>query len=442
MNNISIRFSKVVIALCCMFAIPLQAADVNLVPTKQVIWKDYLGVNAHLLWFQPSQYAEQLNKLKSLGLEWVRVDLHWDRLEPEEQKFVWGPLDQLTSALEKQQVKSVFYLVGSTSFASSAVLPFVQKDQYPPKDSKVFADRMVMMAKRYPMVNAWQIWNEPNLPAFWQPLPSPEGYLDLFKTTASALHAEGPDKTVVMAGMAYYSQMPLRSDLMLEALGGMGAFSKGDVVAYHPYSLQPEGDDPTVADFIARTKTLNGRLRTAGVTDIWATEWGWSSYPGPKEEQEIIGIYGQADYLLRRLALISAVDFDRVFMFALSDLDERASVRDRSYGLLDIRGNPKPAYTALAKFLEITGPQLNPGNLPKINKLPRDLGIFSVNWIKPNGRKLLILWAQKPGNIEFGNIATATLHQPLAGTSNTLIIGANGKVDVPITKELQILEWQ
>ena len=132
----------------------------------------------------------------------------------------------------------------------------------------------------------------------------------------------------------------------LDELGKLGAFKLGAIVAYHPYSLSPEGDDPKARDFVLRAQQLNSRLRAMKVAGIWATEWGWSSYAGPKEEQPIIGQDGQADYILRRLALMSAMDYDRIFLFALSDLDERASVRDRSYGLLDIQGNPKPAYRA------------------------------------------------------------------------------------------------
>ncbi|WP_205208387.1 hypothetical protein [Chromobacterium haemolyticum] len=164
--------------------------------------------------------------------------------------------------------------------------------------------------------------------------------------------------------MAYYSQMPVRGGLMLEELVKKGSLNLKTIVAYHPYSQQPEGDDPKTRDFVLRAQQINARLRQVKAPGIWATEWGWSSYAGPKEEQDIIGRDGQADYLLRRLALMSALDYDRVFLFALSDLDQRASACDRGYGLLDLDGKPKPAYKALARFLAITGPRLEPAAPP------------------------------------------------------------------------------
>ncbi|MDO2068561.1 hypothetical protein Q2415_25875, partial [Escherichia coli] len=99
-----------------------------------------------------------------------------------------------------------------------------------------------------------------------------------------------------------------------------------------PYTQLPEGNYPWNLDFVSHANQINRALRNAGVPAIWSTEWGWSAYKGPKELQDIIGVEGQADYVLRRLALMSALDYDRIFLFTLSDLDQRASVRDRDYG--------------------------------------------------------------------------------------------------------------
>ena len=43
--------------------------------SKEVVWKNFLGVNAHLMWFSPTNYQKQITNLKLLGLEWVRLEL-------------------------------------------------------------------------------------------------------------------------------------------------------------------------------------------------------------------------------------------------------------------------------------------------------------------------------------------------------------------------------
>ncbi|VEB44153.1 Beta-xylosidase [Chromobacterium violaceum] len=160
---------------------------------RALAWRDFLGVNAHFLWFAPEQYRRQMAMLKKLGLSWVRVDLHWDRHEPRENQWQLAPLDRLAADLQAQRLKSVFYLVGSAPFASSSssLLPG-PSDQFPPRSPQVFASRMALLAKRYPAVSAWQVWNEPNLPAYWRPLPSPDGYGKLLQATVPALRQAAP----------------------------------------------------------------------------------------------------------------------------------------------------------------------------------------------------------------------------------------------------------
>lgn len=422
-----------------IFLGPVVCAETRLIASNPLVWKDFLGVNAHFLWFTPAEYEKQITKYKQLGLEWVRVDLHWAIHEPERDKFVLKPIDDLTDSLRKNEIKSVFYLVGSAPFASSAPGSASNKDQYPPTDFSLFAQRMGMFAQRYPIVSAWQVWNEPNIPTFWQPRENAQAYGQLLRESVAVLRGAVPDKPIVAGGMAYYSQQPIAGGFMFEELGKLGVLNLKAIAAYHPYSKEPEGDVSKSRDFITRSQEVNRRLRDVKVPAIWATEWGWSSYDGPKEEQPIIGQDGQADYLLRRLALMSALDFDRIFLFALSDLDTRATVRDQRYGLLALDGSPKPAYTALSRFLSITGPTLVPDGGPELISETGEQ--FSVAWRRPDGSRLWMFWAGTPGVVELSGLTQATLHQPLVGTKQDVDV-VHGRAKVSATRQLQILEWK
>lgn len=254
--------------------------------------------------------------------------------------------------------------------------------------------------------------------------------------TAAALRTVDANKPVVAAGMAFFSEMP-NGQTMLAALGALGVTGWNTVMSYHPYTQLPEGNDPANLDFIAKTTALNQTLRASGVKTLWSTEWGWSNYPGPKEAQDLITLQGQADYVVRRVALMSAMDFDKIFLFTLSDLDQRASVRDQSYGLLDIDANPKPVYTALKNFLDVSGPQLTPGDPPTADQLPD--GLFSIGWTRADGHKLWFFWSAQGGNAHLPNLTSATLYDPLRGTQ-TPVSGTNG-LTVAVKSNLQILLW-
>lgn len=417
---------------------PAIAVPINLASDRTLEWKDYLGVNAHFLWFTPAQYRKQISAYQKLGLQWVRVDLHWDRLEPKEDDYQLSTLDELDKTLTASGLKSVFYLVGSAPFITRALVGAPFQDQYPPKDPKVYATRMAMLAQRYPNIDAWQVWNEQNLPNNWRPQVDPAAYGQLLLATHQALDQVAPGKTQVMGGMAYYSQMPtLGKTLMFQALGKLGVQSLGMVAAYHPYSVTPETDEPGKNEVLLRGKQLNDMLHNAGLKNVWATEWGWSSYAGPREMQALIGVDGQADYTLRRLALMSTQDYQRIFLFALSDLDDRASARDQHYGLLDLNGEPKPVYQALARFLDITGPRLKPGKTPVLEGAPDSF--YSVAWTRDDGKQLLMFWSAETGTLKLPEIHQASLYDPLTGTQQNL--DAADGITPGVKPTLQILVW-
>lgn len=131
---------------------PADAESHVLKGSKEVVWKDFLGVNAQFLWFSPERYQKQIDRLKALGLEWVRLDLHWDQLETAENQYNVATLDELVNKLQQNQIKSVFYLVGSAKFATTAPASSPYQDQFPPKDPNIFANRMALLEQRYP---AW-----------------------------------------------------------------------------------------------------------------------------------------------------------------------------------------------------------------------------------------------------------------------------------------------
>lgn len=413
------------------------AEPVHLQGEKEIIWRDFLGVNTHFLWFTPNQYALQMQHLKALGLEWARVDVHWDRHELSEGNYRLAELDRLVADLEAQQLKTLIYVVGSAAHATSAPRGSRTPDQYPPKNPLLFADMMAKMVERYPYVAAWQVWNEPNIPSYWRPNEDAKAYGHLLLTTVQHVRSRAPTTQLIMGGMAYYSQMPVKGGLMLEELGKLGVAQLNITAAYHPYTHYPEGNEKGKHDFLVHSQQLNSLIRSVKMP-IWATEWGWSSYQGPKEHQEIIGDQGQADFVLRRLALMSALDYDKVFLFALSDLDSRASARDQYYGLLDLQGNPKPVYRALQRFLDITGARLKPGRQPNLVDVPSDL--YSVSWQRDDGKNLWMFWSENGQEVSLGTIEDAVLVDPLAGTSQVLNAKQH-KLTLKTKPSLQVLIW-
>ena len=429
-------------ALGCGLPQPARAwgrpRTLDLVPARSVTWADFLGVNAQLQYVSAEVARRQVAAFKKLGLRWLRLGLHWMLIEPRAGRWELADVDRMMALVQAEGLHSITSVVGTPRFLSSAPAGDRHFDKYPPADPKAYAQRLMLLAQRYPQVDVWQVWNEPNIPGFWLPKADPQGYARLLAPAVMALRSKQPDRPVAMAGMAYYSQMYGRSGLMLEDMGKLGAYGLNLIVAYHPYTAEPEGADDGSRDFLTHAPFIHKWLRAAGVQQIWATEWGWSSYAGPKEEQPIIGEDGQADYTLRRLALMAALDYDKVFLFALGDLDERAGPRDRRYGLLRENGEPKPVYHALSRFLALTGPRLAPGSAPSVEGgLPK--GLVSIGWKREDGQRLWMVWADEPTTLKLPGLTRATLHDPLTGRQ-TALVGDRG-ISVPVTRTLQMLAY-
>jgi beta-xylosidase len=439
-----------VVAGGAVAALPAQALSLfgkkaaeaqELKPVRPVVWRDFLGVNAQFQWFEPAIARKQVERLKALDLNWVRLGLHWMLMEPKEGQFELEAIDRMMAMVKEAGLRNVTYVVGTPRFASTVAKGDKYEqyfDKFPPKDPVLYAQRMALLAKRYPQVDVWQVWNEPNLLGFWAPKPDPEAYGRLLLASVQGLRATVPAKPIAMAGMAYFSEMAPGNGLMIQKMGELGAFNLDLIIAYHPYTASAEGSEADPRDFVKRVVPAHQWLRSAKVKQIWATEWGWSSYDGPKEEQPIVGEQGQADHVLRRLALMAALDYDRIFLFTLSDLDKRATARDQHYGLLRENGDPKPVYFALQRFLKVCGPRIEPGAPPAIVG-DKPEGLIGIAWRQPDGGKLWMVWADKPGTLRIKGVAKAALHQPLKGTQRTLTAQANGELSLPIDTSLQIL---
>mgnify|MGYP005806271041 CR=1 FL=1 len=233
-------------------------------------------------------------------------------------------------------------------------------------------------------VVAWEIWNEPNVKAFWPDgsYRNPDGasdgtdiavnkaacldYVNLLNAAYDALKAVDPDVTVLggsLAGTDFeYAEWMLK------------AGARFDGLSVHPYTRPFEPSDPTPAEPTddptddpevgSQSTTLNERWSFEyGIErihdllveynrddGIWLTEMGWrlphnSSWTYVPDEQT------QADYLQSALELIRDWDFLRaVTIFNLYDAG------DGDFGLLRPDGSWRPAATVLHDFIA------NPGN--------------------------------------------------------------------------------
>ncbi len=219
------------------------------------------------LWWRPETADRDLGLMADAGFGWVKQWFAWQDIEGEGPGiYDWSIADRVVSQVEQHNLKLLVRLSPS------------DRDFWagqPPENADAFARFAGDLAGRYRgRIQAYQIWNEPNLMREWGGKPvDPAGYAMLLKKAYAAIKAADPNAIVITAGMApttadqaeamydvkFYTQM-------YEAMGGNsdGYF---DMLGIHAagYALPPETDP---ADVASNPRNYNGdpsapeRLRT------------------------------------------------------------------------------------------------------------------------------------------------------------------------------------
>jgi len=320
----------------------------------------FVGLAAPELIALPGPELERtLDEQLRLGIGLVRQTFDWTQIEPALGRYEFGSYDTLMAALAERGLEMLPVLFNPPPFRSSRPTRGAREGTYPPRryaDMGTFAAALV---RRYgpdgsfwcerpdlrkTPIRSWQVWNEPNLPAYWPDGPDPAAYGRLLGATARAIRRADPQANVVGAGIPQ-SRIGVPFDRYVDDLYRASGRPAFDVFAVHAYA----GDTAGMIAAVTRARTLMDRQ--GDHRPIWVTEIGWAS--GGPPSSFTVGPRGQAR---------------RVFA-AITELAERArELRLRGFvyatwrdggvyeggadfwglhtGLLSIAGAPKPAYYA------------------------------------------------------------------------------------------------
>lgn len=302
-----------------------------------------------------AELARDFDGMAAIGVRWVRLDLQWAYVQEHgPDQWRWTKLDTAVRLARERELDVLALLAYTPGWAR----PSGTTDKHPPNDPDAFARYVREVARRYgPIgVRAFEIWNEPNIAAFWEPRPDPERYTELLTRAAAAVRAEIPDATVVTGGLAPASDRSdgreIRDRTFLQriyAAGGGGAF---DAVGLHPYTWPSLPDHAADWNTMLGAESLHRVMAANGDTAkrIWGTEFGAPTLERARgvdpEEQR-----GTVEQGYARWATYSFAG--PLLWFTFRDDGEPASDEyDDHYGLVDASGARKPAYGAFVALVE------------------------------------------------------------------------------------------
>ncbi len=324
-----------VLALCCVVAVGLLAAGrASASP---------FGINAHI----PNDAVA--DRIAEAGIEWVRIDFLWSKVETDRDVYDWQVYDALVDRLEARGLKAYATLQGTPAWATAG-----SEFSGVPDDANQWQEFVYLAARRYRgRIAVWGIWNEPNLEHFWE--GSRDAYIDtLLIPGAKAIRAADPGALVAGPDLAHLSSGAWDTwlrDVILTAGDSL------DILTHHyypshgkafelVYDFQQKPDlpwgSPAVRDVLIETGWW-GR-------PFWLTETGvQSGVEGPGDQadyydgvvEDWFGSYPEGRWI------------DRIFFYQMHDGRDPAPT---TFGIL--HGKPeleaKPAFYAYRNVIAAT----------------------------------------------------------------------------------------
>jgi len=307
------------------------------------------------LLYGPEPVDQRIQILQQLGVDTVRMTLHWDTVaphapvspeDPADPAYDWSLYDPILQRLHDAHFSVLLTLWGTPGWANGD-----QKPNVMPTSSASLAAFAFAASQKYPWVTRWTVWNEPNLQLFLRP-NSPKLYVSrLLNPTYRALK-EANSRNLVAGGVTSPRHTPSGLSPLTWIRGMHAAHALLDAYGQNPYPVHPKetpfsGGCFRCTEFTMATlpKLVHEVQRDFGSrTRIWLTEYGYNSKPPSRW-------LGVSNALQARYVGQAAL---RAYLAPRVDLLIHFLVRDEpngarwTSGVLTSRGKVKPSFSAYA----------------------------------------------------------------------------------------------
>ena len=281
---------------------PALAADLQ--APNAVIPSSYFGLHIHHLAVPPFPTPWPSVPVPEWRL-WDAI-VSWADIEPSKGQWQFEKLDSYMTMAKQHGTGVLLTLGGTPSWASA--YPNASNPYYPgfcgePANMEDWRTYVKTVVTRYKgQIQAYEIWNEPNLRDYW--IGSMDQMLALTKEASTIIRSIDPQAIIVSPSATAAFGVP-----WLEEFLKKGGGQYVDVIAFHfyvnPHTLPPEDMLPIIRH-VQEVLAQNG----ASNKPVWNTETGWLE-PGKFDSDDVA-----AAFLARALILSWAAGVQRFYWYA------------------------------------------------------------------------------------------------------------------------------
>lgn len=350
------------LALICFLLNPKAAVYASSEKMKQ----DDFGIAAGgiLLHLSQEELEHYFLELHKLGASWVRWDMDWSVIQQKDRfTFNWGGADRVVATAEKYGIKSLAILTYTPEWARYRSCSDSPKCQ--PASVVTFGVFASKAAARYKgRINHWEIWNEPNITAFWLPKPNISRYSSMLQLSSILIKLANPLAVIVTGGLSPAGDEVsgnIAPTTYVKALYENQVQKHFDAIALHPYTYPGFPDEGEAINNWYQLYLVRNLMVTNGDGNkrIWITEFGAPTGGSGKAHKDRQNPFKfGADYMSEwsqwlmaqqagSLYLKNHTWMGPFFWYTLKDRCTRLEDTESFFGVIRCGGTKKPAYYQL-----------------------------------------------------------------------------------------------
>ena len=328
------------------------------------------------------------------GVYWSRLGVSWQTIEPTNTvpaNYHWSSLDQSITAAAAAKVKLVVTLQGNPNWAAPT-------EEGPVNNLNDFKQFAGALAARYPEVQYWEIYNEPdNIDHFGNRAAAYAAHLNAAYT---AMKAANPAAKIVMGGVAMDWFTDQGGSFVQSFVSDMLAACTQpcfDVGNFHYYPVFRGKWEKYGRDIIGKANALRQMMSDKGYNrPVMSTETGWvySTIPGTDWGGEAI----QGRYVPKTFVRGIAAGLVTTSWYAMLDADpSQPGILGGSYPSFQLR----QAYQALQQLSQQLGAAKYQRALTRAETGSRNLeGYTFTSYEGVHGTdRIDVIWYDCPGLI-------------------------------------------
>jgi hypothetical protein len=303
------RFLKLTIALLAVSALLPAAAGAS---ARQLT----LFQDEGLITENGGTRGPTLDEARSLGVDMIKVQVNWAVVAPGGRRKPsgfngadpaqypgWERYDHVLSDAKTRGLKVMFALAPPAP--GWATPKRGDRAGVVRPNAREYGRFATAAARRYPGVDVWTLWNEPNHSGHLYPQSTRRGhpvaahhYRAMVRAAVRGLRRGGSGRDPILFGELLPIGKPVRGPKRnLKPIAFLRAFFSGKPIsgvggfAYHPYTRaagpllrEPSSDDATIRSYGRILRALDsarsrGKLRSRRKLSIWNTEFGFQTDP-------------------------------------------------------------------------------------------------------------------------------------------------------------------